>query len=358
MPKGRRNNGEGTLRQRNDGRWDGRVVIGYDENGRAKTNNVLAKTKTGCAEKLTKLKEECGRTTDRLKPEMPFGDWLDYWYQNYSKPTLRETTQSTYENRIYHHIIPSIGKIPLNKLTTNDIQQFYAKLKRGGRLRYTDVKGEGLSDRMVRACHASCRTALEKAVTEGLLRINPAIGCKLPPKKAREMQVLTQPEILRFLAQAKEEGYSELFLLERTPGMRRGEILGLRWSDLNLKTGELHIQRQVVLTGKQNIISQPKTKASIRTLVLPPDMVEILAELKKTTESEWIFPSPLDLAKPRNPSAIYNRFQLILERAQCRKVRFHDLRHPYVKHATKKYSVKAEISDHQITDELRFLLFV
>ena len=329
MPKGRRNNGEGTLRLRNDGRWEGRVVIGYDENGKAKTKNVLAKTKTECAEKLAKLKEECGRTTDRLKPEMPFGDWLDYWYQNYSKPTLRETTQSTYENRIYHHIIPSIGKIPLNKLTTNDIQQFYAKLKRGGRLRYTDLKGEGLSDRMVRACHASCRMALEKAVTEGLIRINPAVGCKLPPKKAREMQVLTQPEILRFLSQAKEEGYYELFLLELTTGMRRGEILGLRWSDLNLTTGELHIQRQVVLTGKQNIISQPKTKASVRTLVLPPDMVEILAELRQSTDSEWIFPSPLDSAKPRNPSAIYNRFQLILEHAQCRKVRFHDLRHTF-----------------------------
>ena len=122
MAKGRRNNGDGTLRQRVDGRWEGRVVIGYDENGKAKTKNVLAKTKTECAEKLAKLKEECGRSTDRQKPEMPFGDWIDYWYQNYSKPTLRETTQSTYENRIYHHIIPSIGKIPLNKLTTNDIQ--------------------------------------------------------------------------------------------------------------------------------------------------------------------------------------------------------------------------------------------
>ena len=213
MPKGRRNNGEGTLRQRGDGRWEGRVVIGYDETGKAKTKNVLAKTKTECAEKLAKLKEECGRTTDRLKPEMPFGDWIDYWYQNYSKPTLRETTQSTYENRIYHHIIPSIGKIPLNKLTTNDIQQFYAKLKRGGRLRYTDVKGEGLSDRMVRAVHASCRSALERAVQDGLITRNPAVGCKLPPKKAKEMQVLTQPEIMRFLKQAKEEGYYELFLL-------------------------------------------------------------------------------------------------------------------------------------------------
>ena len=95
----------------------------------------------------------------------------------------------------YDHIIPEIGKIPLNKLTQNDLQQFYARLKRNGRKQYVEKYGPGLSDRMVRACHASCRMALEKAVAEGLIRVNPAIGCKLPPKKAREMQVLTKDEL-------------------------------------------------------------------------------------------------------------------------------------------------------------------
>ena len=182
---------------------------------------------------------------------------------------------------------------------------------------------------MVRSCHTTCRTALEKAVTEGLIRINPAVGCKLPPKKAKEMQVLTPPEITRFLIQAREEGYYELFLLELTTGMRRGEILALKWRDLNLKTGELHISRQVLKVNGKVLISTPKTKSSNRMILLPPEMLELLAELKTRTDSEWIFPSPLDLTQPRHPSAIYHRFQKILERANCKRARFHDLRHTF-----------------------------
>ena len=325
----KRKNGEGTVRLRKDGRWEGRVVIGYDEKGSPRTKNVLAKTKAECVEKLEALKEQCGRTSDRLKPEMPFGDWLDFWYQNFSKPKIRKTTQLCYEGRIYTHIIPEIGKIPLCKLTQNDLQQFYARLKKGGRKRFTDKYGEGLSDRMVRSCHATCRSALEKAMMEGLITKNPAIGCKLPPKKSREMQVLTQAEILRFLTQAKEEGYYEMFLLELTTGMRRGEIIGLKWRNLNLQTGELHISRQVVKTGNSAEVTTPKTKSSIRTILLPPDMVEILAELKKQTHGEWMFPSPVNEGQPRNPTSVYHRFQLILERAHCKKVRFHDLRHTF-----------------------------
>ena len=329
MVNKKRKYGEGSVFLRKDGRWEGRVVVGYKENGNPKTKNVTAKTQAECKEKLQALKEKWGRTSDRLKPDMPFGDWMDFWYQNFSKPKIRQTTQECYENRIYNHIIPEIGKIPMNKLTQNDLQQFYARLKKGGRRRLVEYYGEGLSDRMVRSCHTTCRTALEKAVTEGLITTNPAIGCRLPPKKAKEMQVLTQDEIRRFLIQAQDEGYYELFLLELTTGMRRGEILGLQWKDVNLDTGELHIRRQVVKKGAQTLISKPKTKSSIRTILLPPGMVEILAELKKNATCDWVFPSPVKEGEPRNPDSLYGRFQKILQRAQCKKVRFHNLRHTF-----------------------------
>ncbi len=325
----RRVNGEGTVRLRKDGRWEGRVVIGYDDNRKTKTKNVLAKTKTECLEKLEVLKEQYGRSTDKLKSDMPFGDWIDYWYQTYSKPTLRLTTQAGYEERIYKHIIPQIGKIPLNKLSQNDLQQFYSYLKRNGRLIRVEKYGEGLSDRMVRSCHASCRTALEKAVNEGLIRQNPAIGCKLPPKKAKEMQVLTPEEMQRFLIQAKAEGYYELFLLELATGMRRGEILALLWNDLNFKKGELHISRQIYTVKGEAVISTPKTKSSVRTIVLPPSIIEVLKKYKQTVTSKWMFPSPVKEDSPRFPGAVRKRLQLILERAGCKKVRFHDLRHTF-----------------------------
>ena len=260
---------------------------------------------------------------------MLFGDWLCCWYETHSKPTLRASTRNNYENVIHNHVLPEIGKIPLNKLSQNDLQQFYGRLKKNGRKRLTEQYGAGLSDRMVRMCHAVCRSALERAVRDDLLRTNPAIGCKLPPKKAKEMQVLTPPEITRFLIQAREEGYYELFLLELTTGMRRGEILALKWRDLNLKTGELHISRQVLKVNGKVLISTPKTKSSNRMILLPPEMLELLAELKTRTDSEWIFPSPLDLTQPRHPSAVYHRFQKILTRANCKRVRFHDLRHTF-----------------------------
>ena len=121
----KRKAGDGTVRQRKDGRWEGRVVIGYDDNGYPKTKNVLAKTKKECVEKLQNLKEDCGGLKpEKVRPEMPFGDWLTYWYENHSKPKIRPTTQETYESRIRLHIIPEIGSIPMNKLTQNDLQQF------------------------------------------------------------------------------------------------------------------------------------------------------------------------------------------------------------------------------------------
>ena len=135
----KRKNGEGTLLLRKDGRWEGRVVIDYNEKGQPITKCVTAKTKTECSTKLEALKEQYGRSSDRIKADMPFGDWIDFWYQTYCRHTLRITTRTDYENRIYNHIIPEIGKIPLNKLTQNDLQQFYARLKVGGRIIHTDV---------------------------------------------------------------------------------------------------------------------------------------------------------------------------------------------------------------------------
>lgn len=326
----KRKSGDGTIRQRADGRWEGRYVIGYDDRGYPKTKNVLAKTKRECTEKLQKLKEELGGIkSDKVKPDMRFADWLEYWYENHSKPKLRPTTQAGYEGRIRLHIILEIGQIPLNKLTQNDLQQFYARLKKNGRKARIECYGEGLSDRMVRMCHATCRTALEKAVQEGLIRTNPAVGCKLPPKKAREMQVLDRDELQRFLIQAQAEVYYELFLLGLATGLRRGELMALQWDDLDFETGVLNVNKQVYAVNGKLQFSEPKTKNSIRKLVLPSAVVNVLREYKKSVHSRWMFPSPVKDDMPITPGAVRKRLQLILEHAGCKHVRFHDLRHTF-----------------------------
>ena len=178
-------------------------------------------------------------------------------------------------------------------------------------------------------CHATCRSALEKAVQDGLIRVNPAIGCKLPPKKAREMQVLTRDELQRFLIQAQAEGYYELFLLELATGLRRGELMALQWDDLDFKAGVLTVNKQVYDVKGELLVNEPKTKASIRKIVLPPAVVEVLREYRKTVDSRWMFPSPVKEDMPLGPGVVRKRLQLILEHAGCKHVRFHDLRHTF-----------------------------
>ena len=325
-----RKHGSGTVRLRSDGRWEGRVVIGYDGSGLPKTKNVLAKTKAECEKKLKSLiAAQKGSEPQPSRQIMTVAQWLDFWYQTYKKPNLRPNTQMSYERRIYQHIIPNLGPIPLNKLTTGDIQQFYTGLKQNGRLLRQEQYGEGLSGQTVRGIHTTFHAALDKAVSEKIIPKNPSDFCRLPSAKAREMQVLSPEEIQRLLIQAKEDGYFELLLLELSTGLRRGEICALQWDDLNFNTGELQVKRQVHRVKGELAVSEPKTKASNRNVILPPPVLMVLNNYKTEINSAWIFPSPLNNDSPRDPAAVRKRLTTILERADCKRVRFHDLRHTF-----------------------------
>ena len=298
-----RKHGSGTVRLRSDGRWEGRVVIGYDDSGLPKTKNVLAKTKAKCEKKLKSLiAAQKGSEPQPPRQTMTAAQWLDFWYQTYKKPNLRPNTQMSYERRIYQHIIPNLGPIPLNKLTTGDIQQFYTGIKQNGRLLRQEQYGEGLSDQTVRGIHTTFHAALDKAVSE---------------------------KIQRLLIQAKEDGCFELLLLELSTGLRRGEICALQWDDLNFNTGKLQVKRQIHRVKGELVVSEPKTKASNRSVILPPPVLMVLSDYKTEINSVWLFPSPLNNDSPRDPAAVRKRLTTILERADCKRVRFHDLRHTF-----------------------------
>lgn len=337
----KRKRGDGSLHLRKDGRWEGRYVVGHDEKGRPKTKNVLAKTKGECAAKLKALKESLkGLELERPRGEVTFGIWMDRWYQTYCKPAIKPKTQADYENRIYQHIIPELGHTPLSQLTQSDLQQFYHRLKQGGRLLRAEQYGPGLSDRMVKSCHVACRMALDKAVADGLILKNPAANCKAPATHPREMSVLTGEEIQRLLIQAKEDGCYELLLLELSTGLRRGEILALQWDDLDFQTGALRVERQVQRIRGELVVSEPKTRTSSRSVILPAPLLKVLKQYRKTCISRWMFPSPKKADSPLDPAAVRKKLAAVLERAGCKRVRFHDLRHPYVKHTTKIFSLR------------------
>jgi integrase len=329
----KRKNGEGTARLRKDGRWEGRVVVGYDDKGLPKTKNVLAKTKGECVEKLTALKATITPAVPtKAKADMPFGAWIEFWYEHYCKPNTRPNTQISYDGYIQRYILPKLGEIPLNKLTQSDLQQFYVWMKTDGRTSHRETKGAGLSDSMLRNCHSLCYRALEKAKAEKLITQNPAIGCKLPPMQRKEMQILSREEMQRLLIQAKAEGYYEIFLLELSTGLRQGELLALQWDDLNFTTGELRIDKQLSRTGG---VAAPKTKAAVRTIILPPSVLNALKKHRDAVNSKWLFPSNKIEDAPLAASTVRQKLRLILERAGCKQVRFHDLRHVFATNALK-----------------------
>ena len=138
---------------------------------------------------------------------------------------------------------------------------------------------------------------------------------------------------LKLLIQAKEENYYELFLLELATGLRLGEIAALQWDDLNLTTGELRINKQAGTDGPVVVICEPKTKAAIRTLILPPTVLKVMREYKAKVDSRWMFPSPKKEDSPMRPSSIHLRLHRILDHAGCERVRFHDLRHTFATNA-------------------------
>ena len=305
------------------------MVIGYDDQGLPKTKNVLAKTKSECVEKLKTLKDALAPPAPpRIKADMPFGDWMEHWYETYSRPAARPGTRRIYEGYLRLYIRPGLGHIPLNRLTAKDMQRFFAWLKAEGRADQSD--GEtGLADSQLRNIHSLCWRALEKAVSGNLIPQNPASGCKLPPARKGEMNLLSRESMQKLLIQAKEEKYYELFLLEFATGLRLGELTALQWEDLNLTTGELRISKQAVVIGSEVVVTEPKTKAAVRTLLLPPKVLEVFREYRKRNVSRWLFPSPKKEDSPLLPSVVRQRLHRLLDYAGCERVRFHDLRHTF-----------------------------
>ena len=296
MPK-RRANGEGNIRKRKDGRWEGRYPAGYDpESGKRIIKNVLGKTQAEVKEKLKAAISESQRLDVSKAGTYTVASWVRTWYEVYAGPRIRPNTKAYYTNYIENHIIPGIGSIPLDKLTTIQIQRFYNNLQKSGRVQrknFPPLKDASLSPRVVRGVHTLLHNCLEQAVAERLILTNPAQGCKLPQLEKKEMKILPQEKIGLYLAEAEKRGLLAAFYLELTTGLRRGELLALQWTDLDVENRTISVTKQVNRINGELVVSPPKTRNSVRTLGLPQQAVDLLiAEHKKHPRNPYLFPSP------------------------------------------------------------------
>ena len=343
MPK-RRANGEGNIRKRKDGRWEGRYTAGYDpETGKRIIKNVLGKTQAEVKEKLKAAISESQRLDVSKVGTYTVASWVKTWYEVYAEPRIRPNTKAYYTNYIENHIIPGIGSVPLDKLTTIQIQRFYNNLQKSGRVQrknFPELKDKSLSPRVVRGVHTLLHNCLEQAVAERLILSNPAQGCKLPQLEKKEMKILPQEKIGMYLAEAERRGLLAAFYLELTTGLRRGELLALQWTDLDAENRTLTVTKQVNRINGELVVSPPKTRNSIRTLAIPQQAVDLLiAEHKKHPRNPYLFPSP-KTGTMYDPDAFRRTHDKILKAIGAEHIRFHDLRHPYVKHTTKIFSLR------------------
>ena len=338
MPK-RRANGEGNIRKRKDGRWEGRYTVGHDpETGKAIIKNVLGKTQTEVKEKLKRaIEENVGIDYGRARI-YTVGTWLEVWMENYAKIKLRPSTYKTSQGFLKNHIKPQIGSIPLADCTSLDLQRFYKHLLDGGRVDRIEAKKKpkGLAPKTVRNIHQMIGSAYNLAMEQKLVSKNPTQGCALPKVEHKEMKTLTADQLGAFFQEARDSGVYELYYLALTTGLRRGELLGLKWTDVDLDRGILKIQRAISRQNGKIAEAPLKTKNAYRTLPLSADAIDVLkAQKNKVGSSEWVFPSPT--GGPMSPDSVLHMLQRVLKRAGLPRIRFHDLRHPYVKPTTKKF---------------------
>ena len=263
----RRANGEGSIRKRKDGRWEGRYTAGRDPvTGKVIYKNVLGRTQAEVKAKL-KAAIEANTNLDIVKAEQyTVGQWMDVWFENCAKIKVRPSSHQTYRGYIDNHIKPSIGSIPLSKLSSLHLQQLYKKLLTGGRVERIESKKQpkGLSAKTVRNINQVISSAMDFAKDQKLIAGNPTDGCALPKLEHREMKTLPIEQLTSFLREAKETGVFEMYYIELATGLRRGELLGLKWEDIDLEQGSLRVQRQVCRIDGEIVEAPLKTKNAYR----------------------------------------------------------------------------------------------
>lgn len=336
MANKRRPQGDGTIRKRSDGRWEARIIVGHKNDGSPMYKSAFTKTQKSALKQLHQL-IDLYRDVDLTEDcRMTLGEWLDKWLDEYMIFTIRESTLDSYRAMVKNQVKPFIGGKQIASLTTADMQKFYNKIKKEGRVREHPIHGKTLADSMVRGVHMMLHEALDVAVRERLLVKNPTNGTTVPKCNYPEKQILGDDQLETFLKAIKgHEYWCDFFYVEVMTGLRRGEICGLKWQDINFEENKLQVKRSVsVKKGGGVSIGETKTETGVRSILMPPSVADVLQNRKQTAITEWVFPNFMHPEQPISPATAYRKLKIILKHAGLPLIRFHDLRHTFATHAT------------------------
>jgi integrase len=323
----KRGNSEGSIFQRGDGRWCAVIDLGW-ENGKRKRKSLYAATRKEVAGQLNKALREKAQGLPVVVGRQTVAQFLTYWLEHHVRSSVRPRTYESYELLSRVHIVPELGRIPLQQLAPQRIQAFLAaKLK------------NGKAPQTVRHMRTVLRRALNFAMKWGVVARNSAALVDPPRVERHKAKSLSPEEARQFLVAAEEERLSGLYVLSLSLGMRQGEVLGLRWADLELESENpsLVVNQALQRLGGEFRFVEPKTERSRRTIALPKSVVRALLAHRKRQAIERLAVGPrwkdfglvftLPDGSPIERKSLHKDFKRILAKAGLPDSRFHDLRH-------------------------------
>jgi integrase len=305
--------------------------MGFDpEAGKYKTKWIPAgDTKREAETKRAELIHQLDTGTFIMPGKTTLAEYLQQWLMDYAKPKLCPRSYDRYADIIRQHINPKLGKTPLTQLKPAQLQNLYS-----------EWLSNGLSNRTVKYHHAVIHNALRCALKWGMVGRNVADAVETPKARQNEMQVWSDYEVSRFLEYAEDSPYFALFYTALFTGMRRSELLALRWSDVDLLMGEIQVSRGLQqLKDSSLVFSQPKSAKSNRKIALSPSTIQVLREHyekqkaemanlgRKITDDSLVF-SHID-GTPIRPNTITYAWVNTVKRSGLKAIRFHDLRHTH-----------------------------
>jgi integrase len=322
MAKKRRGNGEGTIYKRKDGRYEARFTV-HTTSG-PKRRAIYGKTRAEVAEKLTKAMADRDEGISFNAGKLTLGEYLRVWLEDSVKDSVKPATYEGYARMVRNHIAPAFGSLKLKNLTPPHLRRLYK-----------EKLDSGLGTRSVQYIHTTLHKALKQATDDGLIPRNVADSVKAPQLKRTEMKPLTSEQAKALLEAAGGDRFEAMYVLAITAGLRQGELLGLKWEDMDLEAGKLQVRR----TLYKGNFTAPKTAKSRRTIKLTTRAVEALnrhreAQLEESEQLAGLWQDQgliftTQVGTPVNRHNLYSRnFKPLLEKAGLpHTVRFHDLRH-------------------------------